>query len=314
MPENEHDIRLTLLENALDYLDVAVDWLRGEPDQRPLKQGVLNLFAGATLLLKERLRIEDPALLFADSNEFDQVAYQTGNFHGPDLKEVVKRVEALGIAIDDPMKTTLRELAAQRKRLEHFEIAESGEAVVSNASRVLGFALDFIAAEIEPQVDLSGDAVTSLDNLRGALVEFKRFREERLAAIRGELETSRVYAIDCVRCREDACLLDDGPRCLFCGYGDEAEAGAAEYAWIVLDSTEYDITKGGEWAVCRCPECARMSLVDTGSDSGVRYACFGCANTWGDEMDTCPTCGEMYEDRLGVGRCSDCWEALLQRD
>lgn len=314
MSQSEHDIRFTLLENALDYLDVAVNWLRGEPDQRSLKQGVLNLFAGATLLLKERLRIEEPALLFTDSNEFNQLAYETGNFHGPDVKEVVKRVESLAISIDDPTKTTLRELAAQRKRLEHFEIAESREAVVSNASRVLGFALDFIAEEIEPHVDLSAAAETNLDNLRGALAEFTRFREERLAAIKSELEASRVYAIDCVRCREDACLLDDGPRCLFCGYGDEAEAGAAEYAWIVLDSTEYDITKGGEWAVSRCPECGAMSLVDTASDHGDRYACFGCANTWGEEMDACSTCGEMYEDRLGVGRCRDCWEGLLARD
>jgi len=38
-------------------------------------------------------------------------------------EKVVKRIEELGIEIDKQVKLTLRELAAQRKRLEHFEIA-----------------------------------------------------------------------------------------------------------------------------------------------------------------------------------------------
>lgn len=313
MATNDPDVRFSLLENALDYLLVAVTWLRGEPDQQALKQAVLNLYAGVSLLLKERLRIADPALLFADPGKFDQTAYEADRFHGPDLKEVITRVQDLGVAIDEKANVTLRELSAQRKRLEHFEITETREAIMSTASGMLGFAVDLIAAEIEPQSDLTGRSSGLIDDVRSALAEFKRFRDERLGAIANGLEAARVYAIDCVRCREDSCLLDDGPRCLFCGYADEAEAGAAEYAWIVLGSTEYDITKGGDWAVSHCPECGREALVDTGNDSNVRYACFSCANTWGDEMGACPTCGEMYEDR-GVGRCNNCWEALVGKD
>ena len=49
MSTNEH-VRFSLLENALDYLVVAVTWLRGEPDQQALKQAVLNLYAGVSLL------------------------------------------------------------------------------------------------------------------------------------------------------------------------------------------------------------------------------------------------------------------------
>jgi hypothetical protein len=145
------------------------------------------------------------------------------------------------------------------------------------------------------------------------LTEFTRFRYERRAAVKEELEAAHVYAIDCVRCREDTCLLDDGPHCLFCRYQEDAESGAAEYAWIVLDSTEYDETEGGTWAVSHCPECGRRSLVDTGNDRAVRYACFSCANTWGDEMGPCPTCGELSGD-LSLGRCRNCWDALIAQD
>jgi ribosomal protein L37E len=55
-----------------------------------------------------------------------------------------------------------------------------------------------------------------------------------------ETEKANTAVIVCARCGEEAAAIDDGARCLFCGYATGAEDTAHQYASDVLGITLYE--------------------------------------------------------------------------
>src|SRR5207244_4003586 len=123
------------------------DHLRGEPSRRNLKYALLHLASGIELVLKERLRRHDPALLYQRPEKFDALDFAAGNFQSTNAKDTVKRlVDLAGVVISDVDRTQLHVLRDKRNRVEHFGLDDTVDAVSAITARTLGFALDFIAA------------------------------------------------------------------------------------------------------------------------------------------------------------------------
>jgi rubrerythrin len=308
------DLHLPLLENALDFLASAVEHLQ-LATSRSLKYAVLHLGAGVELLIKERLRQEDWQLLFDDVSAADELKYAAGDFYGVTPPEALKRLRDIGVELPRRQKQTLTLLRQKRNRIQHFAVVDTKASFEVVTARALGFALDFIANEIE---SAAGDAVAAdyIETLREAVGELDAFVRERWSEIRDAVETEKVNTavIVCARCGEEAAAIDDGARCLFCGYATGAEDTAHQYASEVLGITLYEtVTDGGEYPVSHCPSCEYETLVDRGGGEQPRWFCATCGRTWEDgQLDNCLICGRLYSGEMSV--CDDCFEERLRTD
>lgn len=307
-------LRLTLLENGLDSLLHAVEHLRGDPKPRDVKQGLLNLADGVELLLKERLRRYDWQLLFEDVAQANEHDLASGDFYSATAETTIRRLRhKAGVRVSAGAHKRMRALRFERNRIRHFAADHSVTSVLARAARVLAFAVDFVARELEP---VEGTAAGDLAEIRQALSDYSAFVEARWEEIRPALANAEAV-IDCPRCLEHAAVLDDGVSCFFCGFANEAEEGAAEYAASVLGLSYYETVKeGGDWAVSTCPNCARTTLVDEGISGDAtpqrRWICFGCGSSWHEgSMESCGRCGGWFPSGNGMSVCDDCFEYVV---
>src|SRR3954462_15389712 len=130
-------VRFTLFENALDFVVEAIERISGDPDASGVKYGVLHLAAGVELLLKERLRRQDPALIFSDPKKYSDQALKSGNFVSAYAPDVLKRLEACGVRVSPGSLPALSSLRLFRNQLKHFGIEPSHDALVATAAGVM---------------------------------------------------------------------------------------------------------------------------------------------------------------------------------
>src|SRR5712692_8889514 len=81
---------LSLIENAFDFLQEAIDCLR-EGSPRKLKYSVLHLASAAELLLKARLSREHWSLIFKDPAKASEESFASGEFASADFQDVQDR-------------------------------------------------------------------------------------------------------------------------------------------------------------------------------------------------------------------------------
>jgi hypothetical protein len=151
-------LSLSLLANALDYLDHAVD-AASRPDtvkrRKSLlyvrwKYAVLNVQAGIELLLKARLAQEHWSLIFANVDQATLDALLKGDVASVSLDVAIKRLQNIAhvsLGSEFERNGSLDKLRKLRNRLQHFQFAievDQFRSVVTEAPR---WALDFYAAE-----------------------------------------------------------------------------------------------------------------------------------------------------------------------
>lgn len=312
-------VSLPLLENGLDFLVSAVEHLSGEPSHRDLKYALLHLASGIELVLKERLRQHDPAQLYERPDKFDAADFAAGNFKSATATQTVKRlVDLAAVSISDSDRTQLQLLRDKRNRVEHFGFDDTAEAVSAITGRTLGFALDFIAAELD-SATLSAKAIAELEAIRKALPQLRAFVADRWQRIAKEVQDTTTTVVACAGCTEEASVLDDGATCLFCGYAVAAEEAADQYAHGVLGASHYEyVHDGTEWVVSTCPQCERATLVDQGAATdmraGARWVCFGCGEYWPeDSLWPCDFCGGLIPAGEGeMTVCGDCFRYRVE--
>jgi ribosomal protein L37E len=310
-------VSLPLLENGLDFLASAGEHLRGKPSQRELKYALLHLASGIELVLKERLRQHDPALLYQRPEKFDATDFAAGKFQSANAEETIKRlVDLAGVSISDADRTQLYRLREKRNRVEHFSFQDTVEGVLATTARLLGFALDFIASELDSD-SLTSDATEELHGIREALPELEAFVSERWKRISKDVTNATTAVVACARCGEKASFLNGGARCRFCGYAVAAKEGAEEYAHAVVGASHYQTVHDGEaWVVSTCPDCERETLVDQrargDSEPSARWVCFGCGRKWPEDgLWSCAICGQWTS--AAEGEMTVCYECFWAR-
>ena len=303
-----------LLDNGLDSLLHALEHLRGNPSSRDLKQALVNLAGGLELILKERLRQHDWTLLFADPAKADPRDLAAGAFKSVAPEATIERLrDEARVLLDTSIATHLTLLRDRRNQITHFAIKAQADAVVALAATAVGFALDFIADELNGDT-LEGRAAIDLEALRQAAGEFNTFVETRRREIKPHIDAA-LAVVTCPDCAQDAAEIDDGAHCHFCGYRATSSVAAEEFATKVLGASYYDSVKdGAAWPISLCPDCGLETLVDEGLNDASetaarRWVCFACTLIWkDDELHTCTSCGEFHPDKLGIAMCENCFD------
>lgn len=316
-PDKRDEVSYSLLENGLDFIAQGVEQIAGAKSKRDLKYGVLNLEAGVELVLKERLRLEDWKLIFANPKRVDERLYASGQFKSVDLGQCLDRLEEhTEVEINDADRKTLEAYYDRRNRIQHFEFNESKEAIESATAEVLSVLLDFMGTEFKPD-DLDKFERNLIEIIRGGLQDFRQFTEKRMRDIGPKLEVLRkehVTLLQCPSCLQHTLHPDAEAECLFCGYADDAEEAADLFIGNVLGITEHSAMKDGEdYPHFWCPDCVNKAMVDKDMGS---FICFACGAEYEPGiLKVCPNCAEPKDVDGFVGdRCSDCDEAYIQQD
>lgn len=307
---SDQEFSFSNLENGLDFLLRALEYLEGKPSHRELKYAVLHLHSGIELILKEPIRREYWSLIFEKPEDATKEKYLTGDFRSVSWETCLKRLKGVcGIDISETENRALNILKNKRNRLEHFGIIDNIVAVKSSTVPVLNFAIDFINGKIR-QETMSGIEQQLLQKIRENLGNFKDFVYERMQIIQPELETFQGSVVTCPRCSQETWTIDYEIKCLFCGYRQvESESAKNEYVENVLGIDWHSIADGDEEPVYQCPNCGMDTLVDVSSLQQFdkpRFICFSCAVYWTwEELDFCGGCGRPCVLTDSVF-CDDC--------
>ena len=311
--EADNRIRFPLLSNGLDFILEAVNRLVGAT-HRDYKYAVLHLSSGIELVFKERLRRVDWCQVAQRPEELTQSAYEAGNFRSVSLKECLKRLAKHGVCLEDKEEETLLGFRNRRNPIEHFNMVDTVEAIKSSTAIVLSIVFDFIHTELDAET-LDQDDQDTLEKIHQRLFELQSFVQARLQEIEPELRQDQVQTtvVTCPQCFQDAAVIDDGLKCLFCRYTADGEDAAESYISAMFGQSKYrTIKNGGVWPQHMCPECGAEALVDM--DEG-EFICFSCGMSWeGWALQKCERCNEFYVPIDDLLTCEDCFDEYMRRD
>lgn len=308
-------LEFDLLENGLDFIVSSINQLKSGRKEE-LKYGILHLSAGVDLVLKYRLSQEHWTLLFSKIDAASKEKLNSGDFTSVDSAGCIDRLQRIGgIEIDKKDVSQLKHLRERRNRLEHFGITESAEALKSSSLIVLNFILNFINEHID-FLELDEIEKNLVDTIRGQFRDFEEFVQKRLNVIRPELENyKKVVAVTiCPTCYQEALVIDDGAKCLFCGTSGDGEEMAENFVFQLLGISQYEAKDGGEYPVYECSDCGAETLVHTNLSEEDGWICFTCGTEWSEqEKAFCETCGHPYtKSEHDIGMCSNCIEYRMR--
>jgi len=147
-------IRFDLLTNARDSLRRAISlltWDEDHTEHATLKHAITNAAHAIELLLKERLRRENPAFVWQNVDKFPNLDAQTVT-----TQTAMSRLKVVcGINFDEADVKTVTALRNTRNAIEHYE----WNATESEARVIVGKALSFAFGFSEEHlgIDLSQD-------------------------------------------------------------------------------------------------------------------------------------------------------------
>ena len=210
-------LRFDLLNNAKDSLGHAVHLLAWEEGTRSnrYKQAILSVFHCAELLLKERLRRINPALIWENVDQYPSLSARTVG-----VDKALSRLKTIGnVNIDDKDAKTLLACRNLRNLIQHFEF----EIAEKEAKVLLGKALSFVFgfATAELATDLDQDFKDD-DTWLMLVEQFYEFAEAHGPRI-SELMVAMGGPVDsCRSCGQDTVDLIF-ERCKLCGTAHESE-------------------------------------------------------------------------------------------
>ncbi|POX43406.1 hypothetical protein C3486_00290 [Streptomyces sp. Ru73] len=323
--QSAKDFHFPALVNGLDFLVSAVDSLaiRSGPERRELKYAVLHLRAAAETLLKARLEMHDPALVWVKPGIFNDAQHKAGDFKSCGIETAIKRLNSLSddegcdVALEtllDPDDDNLTQLGALRNRIMHFGWSDSAVAVQARTVPVLALLVEFVSADVLPYVESPADswaAEQQMERVREQLRHLEDFVAHQVESLRGLLDGYEASTVACRSCGQFVVVLDGGAidlSCLFCkkSYGTGEEA-----AWEFVGMSRHLTIKEGGGDFAPCTSCGASAVVDVhtaSSPDAISWICFAC----GTEFEgICAFCG------LGTylameDMCNDCYEIRLE--
>ena len=240
-------------------------------------------------------------------------SYKSGSFKSVSFDECIERIRNCGVKLENKVVDKLKAYRNERNRIEHFDMEDTVEAIKSSTATVLSIVYDFIYTELAPDRLDQKDRDT-LEDIHQGLFALQGFVKARMDEIKPELQQTEAAVVKCPRCFQNAAVLDDGLKCLFCRYTADGEEAAEYYLSDVLGHSRYEAAKYGViWPRYRCPECWSEALVETGKDE---FHCFQCGESWKDgTLQRCERCNEFYEPVTeDMITCGDCFDDLMSRD
>ena len=312
-------IKLSLLENGLDFIRSGLKCITANESKFDLKYAVLHISAGIELVLKDRLMREDWRLVFADETQADENKLRSGNFQSVSLWECLKRLDH-HCPVSAPAKKPLEKFKNLRNRIEHFAMNHSQAALEASVAVVLSQLLDFIIEAYEEN-DLTAEESELMQEIRAKLGEFHIFATTRLALIQPVLDEHKGEhgfgkVVECPSCLQETLMADCDVLCAFCGYvASDTEAAelhiANTYGTPYFDPKEDDLEY-----LHRCPNCENIALVYEPGYTETNGICFSCGNKPAPgSLEPCDQCHEMtVPDDIHGGMCPDCLGQWISAD
>lgn len=147
MTRADRGIEFSLLENALDSIEQAVEllaWEGGAESNSRLKQAILLTGHAVELLLKERLRRIHPSLIWEDVEKYPRVDARTV---GVD-RALIRLAQIGGIVLAPSDVNVVRSLRHTRNAIEHFVWRTSRSEANQIVGNGLSFAIDFAKEQL----------------------------------------------------------------------------------------------------------------------------------------------------------------------
>ena len=216
-------LQFDLLNNAKDSLRHAVHllaWDDATPSNK-YKQAILSTFHCSELLLKERLRRINPALIWENIDKYPSLAARTVT-----VEKAISRLVAIGgVTIEDRDKETLLACRNLRNAIQHFEfeIAEKEAKVI--LGKVLSFVFSFSSFELN--VDLDEDFKDD-DTWLMLIEQFYEFAREHGPRISELMINMGGPVGSCSYCGQDTVDLIF-ERCSLCGNSHEPDEDEEEF-------------------------------------------------------------------------------------
>lgn len=294
------ELRLSLLENAEDFLREAVNYAKAS-SPRDWKYAALHLWSALELLLKALLETEHWSLLFEDVDKASRKKLREGDFQTVRFDTALQRIGGIvGISIREKDLRYLRQLRDLRNRMTHSAVRLNVEQAKSVVARGISV---FLTLE---QQHLHEDPDKALEyEVNQALQDFQKYVDARLRDLKAELEGSdrphrRFRA--CSSCTQETLVTkDEVAACLFCGEEVTFEDLAHHHS---------------EGSAGPCPDCEDgvLALVLLNNDEA-RFVCTKCGFETEESHNTeCGGCGKVYWNENGSPMCDDCWSELMSKD
>ncbi len=211
-------IQFDLLNNAKDSLRQAVELIATKEigsDHARLKHAIMASAHSIELLLKERLRRINPAIVWENVDKYPNLRARTVNVH-----TAISRLKSIGklhLSLVDEAR--LNSLRTTRNAIEHYEwVASEKEAkiIIGHAiSFAIGFAQDELGTDLSSEFK-SDDTWTMLLN---ELYEFTKAHGVRLEA---RFRAKGEYPTCCDECGELTVPMWGGS-CELCGHWQSIE-------------------------------------------------------------------------------------------
>jgi hypothetical protein len=258
----EFHIEINLLENGIDFILTGIDELFDEestprgytnPTDVPAKSykyGILHLFSGFLLLLKQRLFEHLPILIYTgnlDDIKQKLKKQEDGKGRAPNTINLAEALERLEIGpkvtFTEEELGIIRRMQQWRNEFEHYKVSGNKHELWSNIVEFLELIDTFLDKQLEIHLEFSTDSSVLQEKIeriesvwkrieerhRQNLLEdlfykkdkFKDHRAEILADIEADYYHSKGSFIDCITC--SAC-------------GDETLIVYGEFAGICSNS------------------------------------------------------------------------------
>lgn len=281
-------LEINLLENGIDFILKGIDELfdarhslRGYTDpvsiaDKSYKYGILHLFSGFLLLLKERLSRHIPELIFKGKLSDVKDKLQKGKTPNTvDLDEAIERLE-IGPRVEfspNELKT-IRGMQKYRNQFEHYKVEANKYQLWATITDFLGIIDRFLAEELQVNIEDSAGSfelsqkIQSIESVWERIVrQSKKEWKENILTRLEEVKSARANVLD------------------------------------ELDA-EYFNSEGKVVPFIYCPECGEKTLIAHGEYAGicVNEECL-CVHPITD----CDRCGEkMIGFSIETNLCESC--------
>ena len=198
----EHILELSLLDNGLDFIIRGIDELYELYDeieyqqyiypisqpQRDYKYGVLHLFSGFLLLLKERLSYHIPELVF--QGKMEDVRRKLGAGNEPYTVNLDEALERLEIGPKEVFSESdiklIRKVQKYRNRFEHYKFSankfELNKVIIDFIDLIDRFLIN------ELKIDIASDPLNTNPEIRAKVLSiesvYKRMTDKRERELR----------------------------------------------------------------------------------------------------------------------------------
>lgn len=280
------NISLNLLENGLDFIIRGLDELYvydseerfiipvSQP-QKDYKYGIIHLFAGFLLLLKEKLSRDTPKLIYRDfpkkSERLNQHLNQGIRPSTVDLHSALERLKQLDniqnrVNFTEPDMSVIEKIQDYRNTFEHYKIEsikilELKNVIISFIDLIDRFLTEHLEINIT-SLDLSPEIrvkILSIKTFYDRMVKeseneikvrgeekIKEFKKVRKSVLRKLYEENKIYFNDT---NEDYDIFDTCPKC-----HEETLIFEGEFAGVCTNKKCYEYTP-----LTKCDKCGIMT-------------------------------------------------------